>query len=316
MDNRIQSFISYLKNERQASKHTIASYLLDLEQFARIAMGSSVKRGSVQWENITVNDVRMYIVECQNEGCSKRSVNRKISAMRTFYRFLQREDVMKNNPFVGIRSPKISKPLPKYLSINEVDRLLDAPRLYWEQAISSGSTKSEGNAVFAETRDSGILEILYSCGLRISEAIGLDIGNIDTLGGTIKVRGKGKKERLCPLGKPAIKALRKYLRIRKNWTSNSTPAAPVFINKDSGRLSSRSFQRFFKKYLITVGLSTEYTPHKLRHSFATHLLDAGADLRSVQEFLGHESLSTTQIYTHVSAEHMKNVYRKAHPRAK
>lgn len=316
MDSSLQSFLNFLKNEKQASIHTIESYLLDIEQFTNILLKTSAKEKTIEWNNVSVNDVRVYVVECQEQGCSKRSLNRKISALRTFYRFLQREEIVSANPFSGLKSPKISKPLPKYMSVNEVDRLLEAPDKYWQEALRNGTAKTEANAFLAESRDSAILEIIYSCGLRISEAIGINLSDIDTLGGVIKVKGKGKKERMCPLGKPAVKSIRKYLSIRKNWTSNSKPAAPLFINQDGGRLTSRSFQRFFKKYLFTVELAPDYTPHKLRHSFATHLLDAGADLRSVQEFLGHESLSTTQIYTHVSAEHMKNIYRKAHPRAK
>ena len=316
MDSSLEKYLIYLKSERQASKHTIYNYLLDIKQFSMIVLNVLVEEKSVDWKNIYVNDIRMYIIEAQNLGCSKRSLSRKISAIRAFYKFMQREDIVENNPLSGIHPPKMSKPLPKYLSIEEIDRLLLSPAAYWKEALETGHAKTEANAVLAETRDTAILEIIYSCGLRISEAIGLNIGNMDTLGGTIKVKGKGKKERLCLLGRPAVRAIRKYLRIRKNWTSFSRPVSPVFINKDGNRLTARSFQRFFKTYLMKAGLSPDYTPHKLRHSFATHLLDAGADLRSVQELLGHESLSTTQIYTHVSAEHMKNIYRKAHPRAK
>ena len=316
MDSSLEKYLNYLKNERQASKHTLTSYLLDIKQFAKIVKDVSVEEKIIEWENISINDVRMYIVEAQNYGCSKRSINRKISAVRAFYKFMQREEIVRVNPLSGIRSPKMSKPLPKYLSVEEIDRLLSAPEAYWKDALEAGHAKTEANAVLAKTRDSAILEIIYSCGLRISEAIGLNIGDVDTLGGVIKVRGKGKKERISPLGRPAVKALRKYLKIRKIWTSFSRPNSPIYINKDGNRITARSFQRFFKMYLLKAGLSPDYTPHKLRHSFATHLLDAGADLRSVQELLGHESLSTTQIYTHVSAERMKNIYRKAHPRAK
>jgi integrase/recombinase XerC len=316
MDNNLEKYLIYLKSERQASKHTLSSYMLDIKQFSEIVLNTSVEEKSIDWGKISINDVRMYIVEAQNNGCSKRSLNRKISAMRAFYRFMQREEFVEVNPFSGIHSPKMSKPLPKYLSVEEVDRLLLVPAEYWKEALATGHAKTEANAILAEARDSAILEIIYSCGLRISEALGLNIGDIDTLGGVIKVKGKGKKERMALLGRPAVKAIRKYLRIRRNWTSLSRPNSPVYINKDGNRISARSFQRFFKMYLLKAGLSPDYTPHKLRHSFATHLLDAGADLRSVQELLGHESLSTTQIYTHVSAEHMKNIYRKAHPRAK
>ena len=316
MDGNLKSFLLYLKQEKQASKHTIASYRLDISQFAAQQFGVDIEYDTVEWKNIGVYDVREYIVEVQNRGCSKRTTGRKLSALRSFYKFLMREDVLDTNPFSGITAPKTSTKLPKYFSVQEVERLLFAPVVYWKYAVDGGIAKSEGHAALAEARDSALLEIIYSCGLRISEAVGLNIGDIDLFGRMLRIRGKGKKERICPLGKPAVKAIRSYMKIRKVWTPLSKPLSPVFVNKDGGRITARSFQRFFKKYLTAAELSHEYTPHKLRHSFATHLLDAGADLRSVQEFLGHENLSTTQIYTHVSSEHMKNVYRKAHPRAK
>ncbi|MCF7791967.1 MAG: tyrosine recombinase XerC [Victivallales bacterium] len=316
MNTKVRSFVNYLKNERQASKNTVSSYLLDISQFIDIALNSHMDDESINWNGISINEVRMYIVDAQNRGNSKRSMNRKISALRAFYRFLFREELVKSNPFTKISSPKMNKNLPKYISVGDVDKLLNAPIEYWKEALENGHAKTTGNAQLAETRDAAILEIIYSCGLRISEALGLNISDVDIIGGTVKVRGKGKKERICPLGKPAVKAFRRYMKVRKNWTAISWPTSPVFVNKDGNRITSRSFQRFFKKYLMKAGLPSDYTPHKLRHSFATHLLDAGADLRSVQEFLGHENLSTTQIYTHVSTEHMKNIYRKAHPRAK
>ncbi len=315
MSSHLENFLSFLRNEHHASEHTVSSYRRDIDQFVRLSSISDNQDNTALWSKVSVLDVREYIVKCQDE-CSKRSINRKLSALRSFYRFMIREDLVENNPFSGIISPKISKPLPKYMSVNEIDRLLDAPALYWREALEKGLTKNIESAEFAQSRDTAIMELIYSTGARISEALGLNIKSIETLSAVVTFKGKGKKERLCPLGKPAVKTLRKYLRIRSNRTSNNRPTAPFFINRDGGRLTSRSFQRFFKKYLMTAGLSPDMTPHKLRHSFATHLLDAGADLRSVQELLGHANLSSTQIYTHISAEHMKQIYRKAHPRAK
>ena len=317
MSVHLENFLSFLRNEHHASVHTVNSYRRDIEQFVKLhfSSGGDNQIISVIWSDINLLDVREYIVKCQ-DACSKRSISRKLSALRSFYRYMIREELVDHNPFAGVTSPKISKPLPKYMSVNEVDRLLDAPALYWSEAIEKGLTKNRGNAEFAESRDSAIMELIYSTGARISEALGINLKSIDTLSGVVTFKGKGKKERLCPLGKPALKTLRKYLRIRNNRTSNNKPTAPFFINRDGGRITSRSFQRFFKKYLIVAGLSPDMTPHKLRHSFATHLLDAGADLRSVQELLGHANLSSTQIYTHISAEHMKQIYRQAHPRAK
>ena len=312
----LENFLSFLRNEHHASIHTIKSYRRDIEQFIKLySFTDNNQDNSISWNSISVLDIREYIVKCQ-DGCSKRSINRKLSALRSFYRYMIREGVVEHNPFAGISSPKISKPLPKYMSVNEVDRLLDAPSLYWREAVDKRLTKNKASAEFAQSRDTAIMELIYSTGARISEALEINLKNIDTLSAVVVFKGKGKKERLCPLGKPAIKTLRQYLRIRSNRTANNRPTAPFFINRNGGRLTSRSFQRFFKKYLITAGLSPDMTPHKLRHSFATHLLDAGADLRSVQELLGHANLSSTQIYTHISAEHMKQIYRKAHPRAK
>ncbi|HJO93457.1 MAG TPA: site-specific tyrosine recombinase/integron integrase [Victivallales bacterium] len=315
MNNETKKYLSYLKNERQVSLNTISSYLQDIKQFSEIILdGSDIDK--IEWKSITLSDARTYLIECQDLGCSKRSMNRKMSALRSFYKFMIREGILDSNPFANISSPKMDRKLPKYLSVNEVDILLEAPEQYWRDAITNGSAKKEENAVFSMKRDTAILELIYSCGARISEALNINIKDLDTLSSIVKLKGKGKKERICPLGKPAIKALRSYMRIRRNWTSDSRSESPMFINQNGGRITARSFQRFFKKYILFIGLSPELTPHKLRHSFATHLLDAGADLRSVQELLGHSSLSTTQIYTHISTEHMKNVYRMAHPRAK
>lgn len=314
IDPNLASFISFLKNERQSSSHTVNSYCLDIKQFIRLHF----KKNSAQydWASINVYDVRNYIVECQTTECSKRSINRKLSSMRSFYKFLMRENIIVQNPFASVDSPKMSKALPKYLSVSEVGRFFDAVQSYWKDAKAKEIVKSEAGAVFSEKRDSAIVELIYSCGARINEALGLNLQDVDTLSSFAKLRGKGKKERLCPLGTPAVKAIREYLAIRKSWTSDARNIAPLFINQNGGRLSARSFQRFFKNYLMVGGFDPSLTPHKLRHSFATHLLDAGADLRSVQELLGHANLSTTQIYTHISSEHMKSVYRKAHPRAK
>ncbi len=192
-------------------------------------------------------------------------------------------------------------------------RLLAAPSQYWGKMAVSGS---KGDVVFASARDVAILEVLYSGGLRISEAIGLNLADLDFLSGSCVVRGKGKKERICLLGRPAITALRRYLQERERLgLAGARQPGPLFLNQEGARLTPRSVQRQLKLYLREAGLPSSYTPHKLRHSFATHLLDAGADLRSVQELLGHANLSTTQIYTHVSAERLISAYDQAHPRA-
>lgn len=311
----IAGFLNFLRNERQASKNTVNSYLLDINQFVRIHFKTDCE-STLNWAVVAPNDVRNYIIECQGKDCSKRSVNRKMSSMRSFYRFLIRENVVNNNPFSLVDSPKMSKALPKFLSVSEIDRLLSSPEKYWSIMRKKEESKNDAGINFSIKRDTAILELIYSCGARINEALGINIQDLDTLSAFVKLKGKGKKERICPLGTPAVKAIREYMNLRKQWTSDSRPISPVFLNQNGGRLTARSFQRFFKNYLSIEGLDPSLSPHKLRHSFATHLLDAGADLRSVQELLGHANLSTTQIYTHISTEHMKNIYRKAHPRAK
>ena len=309
----VDNFLAYLRNERQASEHTISSYSLDIEQFAHLALNTSIEKAD--WKKADVYQARSFIVSLQKENPARTTILRKISSLRSFYRYLVREDVTEINPFIGITSPKKAKKLPKYMSIGEVGKLLDSPALYWKEALAKGLALDDDSAKFASARDTALLEVIYSGGLRISEALGLNFANMDNKHGIIKVKGKGKKERIAALGEPAKKALEHYFKIREIRSGNSLPPAPIFINKHGNRLSARSFQRFFKNYLMTAGLPHDMTPHKLRHSFATHLLNAGADLRSVQELLGHANLSTTQIYTHISSERLKIVYNKAHPRA-
>ncbi len=315
-DRLIPEFLNYLGNERNASVHTLESYRMDIEQFARLALHLDPAKTPCDWNAASVHDARFFIVKLQEEEkISKTSIVRKISALRSFYRYMEREKHVETNPFSGLVSPRKQKMLPKYMTVEEVGRLLDAPGIFWRDAVAREVAKSEESALFSSARDSALLEVIYSGGLRISEALGLNFRDIDLISDVMKVRGKGKKERIAALGHPAVRAMRNYLALRRSFSSDSRPQAALFINQDGGRLTARSFQRNFKNYLATAGLPADLTPHKLRHSFATHLLDAGADLRSVQELLGHANLSTTQIYTHISAERMKQVYNKAHPRA-
>lgn len=309
----LESFLRYLRTEREASAHTLDGYSRDIAQFTRLTMNSDT--ASANWSTVDTYKARSFIVQLNNEGLSKTSILRKISSLRSFYRYLVREGIVEKNPFVGINSPKKGRKLPKYMSVDEVGNLLDAPSAYWREAGAKGIAKDDDSAKFAAARDSALLEIIYSGGLRISEAMGINFEDIDLGHGIMRIRGKGKKERIAAIGGPAERALRHYLKIRPIRSGNTAPRAPVFVNKYGNRLSARSFQRFLKAYLATADLPHDMTPHKLRHSFATHLLNAGADLRSVQELLGHASLSTTQIYTHISTERMKEVYSKAHPRA-
>ena len=234
------------------------------------------------------------------------------------YFFIGEEEVKKltdEGKIVELRAYNTVHGIWKYMTVAEVSRLLDAPAQYWQAACGQQLTKSDAHAQLSISRDSAILEVIYSGGLRISEAIGLNLGSVDLIAGVMLVRGKGKKERICALGGPAERSLRSYLKVRAVWNPDTRKEAPLFVNQDGNRITPRSFQRNFKLYLEQAGLPADLTPHKLRHSFATHLLDAGADLRSVQELLGHANLSTTQIYTHISSERMKAVYAKVHPRA-
>ncbi len=310
------AFLRYLENERDASAHTVNSYRMDIEQFAELCLNGKCGGATpVDWNAVTVYDARNFVVQLREQEITKTSITRKLSSLRSFYRFMEREGIANSNPFLGLKAPKREKKLPKFMTVNEVGRLLDAPALFWQEKQEMQRAKSEESAELGNTRDSAVLEVIYSGGLRINEALGLNLGDLDLISDVMMIRGKGKKERYAALGKPALRALRIYLTVRKKYNPDQTPAAPLFVNKYGTRLTSRSFQRNFKEYLIQAELPLDMTPHKLRHSFATHLLDAGADLRSVQELLGHENLSTTQIYTHVTTERMLKIYNSAHPRA-
>jgi integrase/recombinase XerC len=240
-----------------------------------------------------------------------------MSSLRSFFRFLVREGLVKDNPFSGLQQPKPRCRLPKVLSREEMLRLLDAPARLRARARAQEFRKPDWFADYATVRDTAMLELLYSTGMRIAELCGLTDARLDLLSGTALVRGKGKKERFCPIGRPAALALQEALNARDGLVAGlGLPrATALFLNLHGGALTPRSVERALKKYLAEAGLDPAITPHVLRHSFATHMLDAGADLRSVQELLGHASLSTTQIYTHVSVERLKEEYGKAHPRA-
>ena len=311
-DPGLAHFIQYLRAEKNASEHTVASYLIDLRQF--IAMQWGPEAGPpFRWSEVDRFAARRFLVSQQKAGREATTTRRKLSAMRSFFRFLVREEYVKANPFTGVTMPRRARTLPEVMSIEEVARLLDAPDHAVPEDGASGAWTE-----FVRSRDTAILEMLYSTGMRLRELTGLRDEQVDLLSGTVVVRGKGRKERLCPLGNPAIKAVRRYLEHRDvalmGWGKGGRAKA-VFLNKFGGPLSPRSVERLMKKYLILANLNEDRSPHALRHSFATHLLDAGADLRSVQELLGHASLSTTQIYTHVSIERLKEVYEKTHPRS-
>lgn len=295
----IGRFLQYLRAERNASDLTIKSYREDLqalEQYLTQAFGECPAV-----ENITTLDLRGYISSLHTVGYAKTTVARRLASLRSFFRFGAREGWSKNNPAKPLRNPRKERTLPHFLSAEELDRLLSAPSPREPMGL----------------RDRAMLETLYSAGLRVSELAGMNQADIDFDSGVITVRGKGRKERLAPIGSPAAKALERWLAVRRTSDKEPKgPLSPVFVNKYGRRLTTRSIARVLEKYLKLTGLDERTTPHTLRHSFATHLLDHGADIRSVQELLGHKSLGTTQIYTHVSTAKMKAVYEKAHPRAR
>lgn len=317
-DPAVQHFIRYLEGERNASAHTIASYVIDIQQFAFMIWGEKLKP-PFSWDSTDKYVARKFIISFQKVEASPATIGRKVSSLRSFFRFLIREEYVTNNPFSGLRSPKKSRTLPHVLTIQEINRLLDAPRQVGQEA-TAGQHDSRKRLwqEYAMLRDIAILEVLYSSGMRVSELTGMKENNIDLISDVIKVRGKGGKERLCPIGHPAAKALRTAMEKRNEVAVtlySKSSSLPLLMNHMGGKLTSRSVERLLKKYLIKADLNPNISPHALRHTFATHLLDAGADLRSVQELLGHSSISTTQIYTHVTVERLKKVYDQTHPHA-
>ena len=314
-DQYVSSFVLYLRRVRQYSEHTISSYLLDLAQFLRVNP-SVAPEGVCDWTLVRDDMARHYGMHLSEGGEGKSSVNRKLSSLRTFFRFLLREEVVAANPFSIVRGMRTSHRLPIVLSEEQVKTLLEAPAKFWGR-VQGDKQDGRSDAEFSAARDSAILEVIYSGGLRISEAIGLNTDSIDFLTNHFVVRGKGHKERYCFLGKPAATAIQKYLRLReaRGLAPRRNDKGPLFLNQKGKRLTPRSFQRAFKDYLNEANLPADCTPHKLRHSFATHLLTAGADLPTVQKLLGHASLTSTQIYTHIDIGRLIEVYSKAHPKA-
>ena len=286
MERFVEKFIRYLDIEKNYSAHTILNYKLDLEEFQAFL-------GEQPVEKVDYLGVRKYLAVLKEKNLSSRSVSRKLSALRTFFRFLTREGFIKSNPVASVLSPKLDKHLPQFLTEEDTARLIE----------------SSIPATLSGLRDRAILETFYSTGIRISELVGLDCDDVDIISGIVKVRGKGKKERIVPIGEQAISAIRAYL----GKKDQSSPA--LFLNAGRRRISDCGVRYIFRKYIRKTGIRQGISPHTLRHSFATHLLNRGADLRTVQELLGHANLGTTQIYTHLTTERLKNVYNKAHPRA-
>ena len=332
----IAAFTEYLMDERHFSHYTARCYGADLRQYIEFLSEEGaidVNDGNEQAAydrakspsavspdvaaTITPNTVTKFIVDADPDSIrdflshlgtkdySAATMARKIATLRSFYKWSNRRGLTKTNPMTAIRTPRQAKRLPKAVSVEQIEKLLATP--------------SDRDVL--GLRDRAMLETLYSTGLRVSELVGLDIEDLDDTGEAIRVRGKGKKERIVPLGTHALQAVRRYVAMVQGdgryapWWKDESRPRPLFVNKHGKRLSSRSVRRKLDKYLTSAGLDPEISPHTLRHSFATHLLENGADLRSVQELLGHQSLSTTQIYTHLTTQRLQDAYNQAHPRA-
>jgi integrase/recombinase XerC len=326
----VQEFLNYLKYEKRFSEHTAKCYDADLSQFGDFLTGSNEcgpsahepmslhhsklgEAGSATavathtdvkvdqlFLSVETDAVRTYLAFLNDKQYSKATIARKLATLRSFFKFLVKRNQLGSNPVAAVRTPKQDKKLPKFLEYEEVKRLLETPPMNnWLGA-----------------RDRAILETLYSTGIRVSELVALNMDDIDFLGEVVHIRGKGKKERISPISSSALQVIQHYMEFRnKRAQSNSNFDSKVlFVNKHGRRLSTRSVRRKMDKYLKMAGLDPTISPHTLRHSFATHMLNNGADLRSVQELLGHQSLSTTQVYTHLSTKKLKEVYEHAHPR--
>lgn len=302
----IGQFIQYLSSEKNASPHTCRCYQRDLEAFGdflkKSEEGFSLS-GRVDWQKVNRMTIRKYLSFLHRVN-KKSSIARKISTLRSFYRYLIRERLVSTNPARAVSTPKVEKTLPTTLTVDEAVELVESPR-----KPLKGVSQKENK--LSALRDQAILELLYSSGLRVSELVGLNLRDLDLNLEIVRVMGKGRKERIVPVGKMAIQALTIYL----NQRGSADHEAPLFINLRGGRLTSRSVARLIKKYSRVSGIARKVSPHSLRHSFATHLLDAGADIREIQEMLGHASLSTTQKYIHLSPGKLMEVYDRAHPRS-
>ena len=293
-DRYLSEFWKHLEFERQVSPRTLLNYRHALESFA------GFRAELPGWMDLKADHFRQYLVHFAKEGRAKATVRLHFAALRTFYRFLMERFGLKENPLKGVQLPKMGRKLPVVVSIKQMEELLSAPLRV---------PKQKQAPVWMPLRDAAILELFYSSGLRVSELAGLQVTDLDPYSESVRVLGKGRKERLVPVGEPALEAVQRYRH------AAGVERGPLFVNKMKRRIGVTALWSLLKRYQRHTNIALEMSPHKLRHSFATHLLDAGADLRSVQSLLGHASLSTTQIYTHVTVERLRSVYDDAHPRA-
>jgi len=302
MEELIQQYAEHLRNERNVSPHTLRNYLSDLAQFEKFLVEKELCLGGgkkVDVRKVDIYVVRAYLAALTKDR-KKSSIGRKLAAMKGFFRYLVTAGQIEKDPLLLIRSPKQEKPLPAFLSVDDAFHLLDGITIKGALDI----------------RDRAILEFFYSTGVRVSELVGLNWADVDFQLGIVRVLGKGSKERIVPVGETSLQTLRDYsMELRKKWNLPCKGESAVFLNNRGKRITTRSVARVVEKHLKQSGIAVKIGPHGLRHSFATHLLNSGADLRVIQELLGHASLSTTQRYTHLNLDQLTAVYDKAHPRA-
>lgn len=293
----IKSFLTQLGIEKNYSEYTLINYERDLTGFVEFLKEFHF---SLKAQELSHLEIRKYLAYLQDKGYKRTTISRKITCLRSFFKYLCQKDLLIKNPLKGIQTPRLEKRLPKFLFLEESENLLEKPK---EDSLLG-------------CRDRAILEAFYATGIRVSELVALDLDDLNLTGGFLRVLGKGKKERIIPLGSKARESLQEYLtKVRPKLLKNTSLVQPVFLNKCGERISVRSVARIVSKYGEQLKLDRRISPHVLRHSFATHLLDAGADLRAVQEMLGHVDISSTQIYTHITKERLKKVYEDAHPRS-
>ena len=299
MEDQIRTFVNFLEVERNASHETVRNYRSDLRQLGSFLQEAGHGSGPFQAADVTTEQIRAYLHWLDRKGEKASSLARKLACLRSFYRFLVHEGSVQNNPAEGLKSPRLSKLLPRVLTKDDAGALMEFP--------AGRSSLS--------LRDRALLETLYSTGARVSEAVGVNMGDLSLMEGLIHLRGKGRKERVVPIGQLAVDAITRYRESLAASAVGNPLSAPLFLNHRGGRITTRSVARIVAQYSRRLA-GGAVSPHALRHSFATHLLDEGADLRSIQEMLGHASLSTTQKYTHLAADQLAAVYDRAHPRAR
>ena len=302
MKEEINSFLNYLIVEKGFSENTLDAYRNDLQQLASFAGEEAAKQGLIpSWVNFSRQAMLSYMLNLKERNYAATTIARKVAATRSFFGFLKSEGIVKTDPTENLSSPSVGKSLPKPITISQVRQLLEQP--------------AKLNTVEAK-RDKAMLELLYASGMRISELVGLNLGDVNTDEGFVRCFGKGNKERIVPIYEQAARSVKEYIAETRPKLARKKDEAALFLNPRGDRLTRQGFWQKLKEYARAAGLGTRVSPHTLRHSFATHMLSGGADLRAVQELLGHANISTTQVYTHLTSEHVRRTYERSHPRAK